>query len=258
MNYVDKISNCKPEVGELAIFWLGQAGFLIKNSKGKALVLDPYLTNCVERLSGHKRLMASVLEPEELIADVYLCTHSHDDHLDVDAAPIIMKNSNTTLLGPQSVITLCEGLGIESSQLICTKENDVNEICGYKITTVYADHGNLEPYAVGFLVESEAIKIYFTGDTANRPEQMKSAIYAKPDIIVFPINGEFGNMNCIDAAKLACSCVAKIAIPSHFWTLAIHRGNPFEFEPMMKQYAPNCMPKLMCQGEQYIHKNEKQ
>ena len=35
MKFMDKLNNCRPAPGQLGIFWLGQAGFLLKNSKGE-------------------------------------------------------------------------------------------------------------------------------------------------------------------------------------------------------------------------------
>lgn len=256
MNVLKNFCQMPVEQGSLAILWLGQAGFLIKDSEDTQLVIDPYLTDCVERLSGYKRLMMPVVSPEELKPDIYLCTHSHDDHLDVDAVPVILQNGRTVLLGPSSVMNLCRTLGIPSGQLIEVQENDVCEIGNYKITVVYADHGTLEPDAVGFVVENGGITIYFTGDTSYCPEKMAAAFAKRPDIIVLPINGEFGNMDAREAALAARDSKARVAVPSHFWTLAVHRGDPFAFGEEMEKTAPGCQAKYFCQGETYVYHND--
>lgn len=38
-------------------------------------------------------------------------------------------------------------------------------------------------------------------------------------------------------------------IPCHFWTLARHRGNPYDFELAMAALAPDCFAYTMCHGE---------
>ena len=67
---------------KVAIFWLGQAGFLLKTHDGHTIVIDPYLSNYVERLFpetglGFKRLMPPPCAPEDVCADVLLISHEH-------------------------------------------------------------------------------------------------------------------------------------------------------------------------------------
>ena len=249
MDLIQAFENVLVAPGEIAVLWLGQAGFLIKDCKGKKAVIDPYLTDSVERLSGYKRLMMPIVSPDALDVDIYLCTHAHDDHLDVDAAPEIMKNPETILIGPSSVTSICRSLGIATERMVEVETSQACQIGDYIITAVYADHGDLEPCAMGFVVENGGVTLYFTGDTAYRPEQMAAAFKMHPDVVILPINGEFGNLNAEEAALVARDCGAKAAIPSHFWTLAVHRGDPFEFGEKMKELAPECRANYLCQGE---------
>lgn len=61
--------------GELMICWLGQAGYLLKDSCGRTLAVDPYLTNCGEQIRGFKRLSPILLQPENFAPDYYVITH---------------------------------------------------------------------------------------------------------------------------------------------------------------------------------------
>ena len=73
---------------QITLWWLGQAGFIIKSPAGKILALDPYLSNSCKKIGdavGFKmdRLVPPPLEPQDLAGiDLYLLTHSHQDHLD--------------------------------------------------------------------------------------------------------------------------------------------------------------------------------
>ena len=78
---------------------------------------------------------------------------------------------------------------------------------------------------------------------------MKHAADRDIDILIVPINGEYGNMNERDAAMLAAQVQAKLTIPSHFWLFSRHKGNPYEFELEMKANVPDCTAYTMCQGE---------
>jgi L-ascorbate 6-phosphate lactonase len=74
------IRNTHVEVDRLAIFWLGQAGFVYKTPGGQVIYIDPYLTDYVERRVGYKRIMATPIQPEEVEADLLVSTHAHADH----------------------------------------------------------------------------------------------------------------------------------------------------------------------------------
>jgi L-ascorbate 6-phosphate lactonase len=235
--------------GELAIVWLGQAGFLFKDSAGFSLAVDPYLTDSVERIWGFKRLMAPVASPEEFVPDILAVTHFHEDHLDIDAMPAILNNKKTLLLAPSSCIERIKPLDVPASAYRTFNNGDIFTRDGLRLEAVYADHGDMVPDPIGLLVEMEGIKIYLTGDTAYVPESMKRAIDYKPDLLIAPVNGANGNMNGEEAARLAVDCGVKTVIPCHFWTFAEHLGNPQDFKDCTTVIAPDVQALMMCQGE---------
>src|SRR5260370_27800256 len=73
--------------GSVAMWWLGQNGYIFKTPEGTLLSTDMYLTNnCahVYRDSGVdlERRVPILIAPEELNVDIYACTHNHLDHTD--------------------------------------------------------------------------------------------------------------------------------------------------------------------------------
>jgi len=78
---------------------------------------------------------------------------------------------------------------------------------------------------------------------------MKYAYSRDIDILVVPINGEYGNMNGLEAAELAKVCKPKVVIPSHFWTFVRHGGEPYLFDREMRIEVPDVPAYFMCQGE---------
>ena len=44
-----KMLEAVPAPGHIHLYWLGQAGFLIKNSIGKVILIDAYLSDYVEK-----------------------------------------------------------------------------------------------------------------------------------------------------------------------------------------------------------------
>ena len=71
------------------------------------------------------------------------------------------------------------------------------------LTGVYADHGDLAPEALGVLVQSGDIKVWQVADTAYRPDKWQEIFAAGVDVIMPPINGAYGNLDGVEAAKLA-------------------------------------------------------
>jgi len=248
MYFTKKLASALPQTGQIALFWLGQAGFLIKNSAEEILAVDPYFSDMVERLDGYKRLMMPVMEPEELDADVILVTHYHGDHLDLDSLPALMK-PHTQLLCCRQSLSECRRISLPETQMSVMEVGLVRKIKGFTIEPVFADHGDGAPAALGYLVETEGITLYFSGDTSYQKDRMKHAADRDIDILIVPINGEYGNMNERDAAMLAAQVQAKLTIPSHFWLFSRHKGNPYEFELEMKANVPDCTAYTMCQGE---------
>lgn len=80
MNLAEEIRGTQVPPDHLGICWLGQAGFLLKAPDGTSMVLDPYLTECGERIRGFKRLSPMLIAPEELAVDYYVTSHLHFDH----------------------------------------------------------------------------------------------------------------------------------------------------------------------------------
>lgn len=250
MEFVKKLRECRTSPGELALFWLGQAGFLVKNSRGEVLAVDPYLSDGVERICGLKRLMMAVMEPEDLNPDYLLISHHDEDHLDLDVIPGVMKrNPKTRLLAPDTACELCLKAGIDKRQLLRFNEGASVELGGFRMEAVFADHGDHAPDAIGMLVKTEGHRIYFSGDTSFQCERMKEMASKEIDILILPINGEYGNMNSCEAVDLAKLVKAKLTIPSHFWTFIRHGSDPYAFDREMRLEAPDLPFYFMCQGE---------
>jgi L-ascorbate 6-phosphate lactonase len=229
--------------------WLGQAGFVFKDSANSILAVDPYLTDSVERIWGFKRLMAPVASPEEFNPDILAATHFHEDHLDIDAMPVILNNKKTLLLAPSSCIERIKPLDVPVSAYRVFNKGDTFTRDGLTLEAVYANHGDMVPDPIGILVKMEGIKIYLAGDTAYVPESMKRAIDYKPDLLIAPVNGANNNMNGEEAVRLAVDCGAKAVIPCHFWTFAEHLGNPQDFKDKAAEIAPKLAVIMLCQGE---------
>src|SRR6185503_10375923 len=74
--------------GVVSLWWLGQAGFIVKSPNGVVLALDPYLTDSCRAIGEQAgfdfaRRFPPPLLPADLVGvDLYVMTHSHQDHFD--------------------------------------------------------------------------------------------------------------------------------------------------------------------------------
>jgi L-ascorbate 6-phosphate lactonase len=106
----------------------------------------------------------------------------------------------------------------------------------------------MAPDAIGAVVEMSGQRLYFSGDTAFRPELFRRVADLRPSVAALSINGQFGNMNAREGAEAACLTGASVAIPCHCWTFAEHGGNPGKFCEYL-QGQSLCRPLCFRQGE---------
>jgi len=225
-----KLTTVRP--GEMALFSLAQAGFVLKTSAGTTLAIDPYLTDSVERLAGFPRLVPAPIIPEALDVDFIAITHNHPDHLDLDALPAWAGMNVRFVVAPDCTAALREA-GIADERVSVLREG---ESCAYRdltIHAVYADHGKLAPDAVGFLIEANGITIYNVGDSGFVPERMLPGLPVV-DIMIAPINGAYGNLNEEEACWLAALACPRWLIGSHTGMFEVHGGDPARFLEMAR------------------------
>jgi L-ascorbate 6-phosphate lactonase len=256
-----KINETQVEPGSLAIFWIAQAGFVFKTPGGKIIYIDPYLSDCVHRTLGHlyygfKRLTPTLIEPEEVEADLLACTHAHADHFDFDAIPVLARSPRVRFAAAPDCQPEFEKLGIPPEKYTILQPGKILDCGEFRLTGVAADHGESTPDALGYLLEAGEIRVWQVGDTAYRPDLWQELFRMEIDVIIPPINGAFGNLDGVLAARLAHDARARVAIPCHFWMFAEHGGSPAQFLEACKELAPQTQPLLMTQGERFVYRKE--
>ncbi len=254
----EKIALSQPSPGELAVFYLAQAGFLIKNSSGQTVCIDPYLSDCCERMFGFKRMIPTLLRPCELETGFLVATHSHADHLDPDLLGLVAKNKETRFVGSPDCLPLYVQAGVAAERRVTLAAGDSICLEGIEFRAVYADHGELAPDAVGMLLNIDGMTIYDTGDTSYCPEKIMDSLGSvKIDIMIVPINPAFGNLGHENAVRLSELIKPQVVIGSHFGMFTAHGGDPAAFlECAGKTLPPGITPLIMAPGERLNYSRE--
>lgn len=237
--------------GAVRLWWLSQAGFAFKTSAGQVVYLDPSLSDALERLYGFKRICTAPIAAEEVRADLVVLTHEHADHLDPDALPVIARNNpQCRFAGPHGCAEGFAQAGIGADRTIVLEPNRVYDLGAVVVHTVPADHGDYSESALGMLLDFDGVRILATGDTSLRPRLFRPLFDLKPDVMMPCINGGFGNMTHLDAARLVEQAQPRYAIPCHYWTFAEQgAGDPGGFLYACKHLCPNVHALLLKPGE---------
>ena len=203
------------------VWWLGQSGFLVQ-FEGHHLVIDPYLSDSLTRKYAdtdrpHVRITRRVIAPERLVfVDVVLSTHGHGDHLDEET----LRAIGAPMVCPAGIFDLArERSGVEPTGL---DEGEVAGIAGFQIEAVPAVHHG--EHCVGYVIAAGDRRIYHSGDT----------LWVEPgvdgvDVAIVPINGRLGNVDAVEAARLAHQAGAKLAVPCHYDMFEFNTTTPDAF-----------------------------
>lgn len=204
----------------MIIRFLGQSGYLIKTEKAE-IIIDPYLSDIVNRVAGRPRILPVPIEPEQISCDAIICTHNHLDHLDPDT---IIK-----IPAEQFYITTLEGekalADINRFNVATLEVGQTINVGDTEITAVFADH-TVE--AMGLIIKAENKTLYFSGDTLYNERLFEIAKY-KPDYTFICINGRLGNMNVREAVSVAEKIGAKVNVPNHYDMFASNSEDPHLF-----------------------------
>lgn len=204
---------------------LGQSGYVLKTAKTE-IIIDPYLSDIVNRVAGRARLLPCPVDPKTISADAVVCTHNHLDHLDPDA--IREMPDDLFFITTEDGVSELETLGKHKHLALHTGETVT--VGDFEITAVFANH-TVE--AFGIIVKAEGKTLYFSGDTLF-DEKLFEISKFHPDFTFICINGKLGNMTVSEAVTVAEKIGAAVNIPNHYDMFASNSENPLLFTENIK------------------------
>jgi L-ascorbate metabolism protein UlaG (beta-lactamase superfamily) len=214
--------------GALHLWWVGQSGFLVKLDD-RYLLFDPYLSDSLTaKYEGtetpHVRMTRRVVDPTRLgFVHVVTSTHGHTDHLDADTLRPLRPRGLVCPTGLRE--RAAERAGVDPYGVAV---DESIEVAGFRFTAVHAEHESAGG-AVGFVVECGPWTLYHSGDTAAYAGLGERLRAFAPNLAILPINGNLGNMDGRDAARIAKEARAGIAVPCHYEMFEFNTASPDEF-----------------------------
>jgi L-ascorbate metabolism protein UlaG (beta-lactamase superfamily) len=191
------------KIKEITIDFLGHSGFIIQDSSGKRIAIDPY------NISGN-------IPP----ADIILITHSHYDHCSIKDLTKLAKPGASIIVpaDAQSKITRIDKVNMEIIEIgdeLSLGNIKIEAVPAYNIKKDF--HPKKEQW-LGYLIKINGTVIYHAGDTDKIPEMEKLTGYGKHDtqfITLLPVSGKYV-MTAEEAAEVASLLKPNLAIPMHY------------------------------------------
>lgn len=246
--FLADVARTRDEEAGFRAWWMGQSGFLVQ-WRGRHLLLDPYLSDSLTRKYAetdkpHVRMTGRVIPPERLdFIEVATSTHNHTDHLDAETlGPLADVNPDLQLVIPEANRAfVVERLSCNPEWPIGLDAGDTATINGFAVHAVPAAHNELDTDEhgrhkyLGYVVQFGDFTLYHSGDTLWYDDMVDWLAPYDIDVAFLPINGNkperrvAGNLDGIEAARLANEIGARYAVPCHFEMFEFNTASPDAF-----------------------------
>ena len=262
---LEEMDATNPLPGALAVWWLGQSGFLIKSCE-TTLLIDPYLSDHLTTKYRHTdrphvRMTRAPLRGADLSGiDLVLASHKHSDHLDPGTMIDLLEASpQARLVLPRSLHLHAEGLGIQENRRVGLVAGETFRATGVSIRAVPSAHEGLDTdeagchLYLGFVIEIAGLRLYHSGDTLTY-DGLTEAIGPEPvDVMFLPINGRDpsrgvpGNMTAAEAVDLANGVGPRFVVPHHYdmftfntIPVEVFEGETRRLSPKIRSHVLKC------------------
>ncbi|MGH2353927.1 MAG: MBL fold metallo-hydrolase [Chloroflexota bacterium] len=245
---LDEIAATRPATGSVALWHIGQSGFVVKGSE-TTLYFDPFLAPSSGNL---RRTWEPPFPPEDVVdADFVFCSHDHLDHLDpVSVRGIAAASPAARFVAPTAAQPHLQALGLMPERIVVAEVDETRTYGPISVHAVPAAHGDFAaPLAecvwepdpergyrfVGFVVECNGVRLYHAGDTTIYPGMVDRLMPLQIDLALVPINGRdwfreqrgiIGNTDVREAVDLGYAIGADVIVPTHYDMFAGNPGNP--------------------------------
>ena len=231
-DYMRSIRDFRVPPNTIAIWFLGQNCFLLKDSESPLLGIDLYLSNSCAASFAHlpfrlDRQLPIFIEPEDLDVDVFITTHSHQDHADPETIRRMRPFEQTLFVGPYDSMRVYKECGVPEAACRLLHPGQTLQLGAMSLQATFAlptDATDLNHSGM-LLTFASGITFYNTGDTAWA-ERLPALLPDNVDLCAICINGGFHNLTCAQAAAIVKELKPRVAIPCHYDMMVNNVGCP--------------------------------
>ena len=272
-----EIDATRPAAGALAVWWLGQSGFLIKSRSG-TLVIDPYLS---EHLTQKYAGTAAAARPDDPGAGArgragaastsfWPATSIPTTSIPAPIPDLLAASPGARLVLPACAPRACAGTGGAGGtpgqgSMRARRCSDARS--GFTVRAVPSAHEGLDTDAagrhlyLGFVIEAEGLRLYHSGDSLAY-DGLAGWLGPEPfDVLFLPINGRdpargvAGNMSAAEAVALAAAVRPRFVVPHHYDMFTFNTVPVAEFEAEARRLPAGVAPRVLRCGERWeIHR----
>jgi len=278
---LEEIDKSVPPGHMLYAWYMGQHGFAI-NTGAAILYIDVILNALYGKDGKDRRNYPPPFGPDEKQrVDYYICSHNHCDHLNLDTiAPLAKANPETKFIVPRPWVSILAKAGIEENRIYGARSGEAIDNGKIKIIPVPAIHTRFiqdegekdkdgDYTSLGYVIktngstEKTGLSLYHPGDTWITPGLVEILKKHGPlDLAMLPINGTdwertsngcIGNVNAMDAVKLAQAVPIDMVLPCHFDMMPDNTENPAYFTDCFYRHCPHKRFHICALGERFIY-----
>ncbi|MBF7017977.1 L-ascorbate 6-phosphate lactonase [Staphylococcus durrellii] len=275
----EEIEETQVPEGNFAMWWLGCTGIWLKSHEGTNILCDLWCGSGkrtkknklmkdghqMQRMSGCKQLQPNlrtqpfVIDPFEIKnVDALVVTHIHSDHLDINTAAAVLKNTDDSVpfIGPKAVVDVWKEWGVPESRCIIVKPGDNVNVGSVEIIALEAFDRtalitvpqeeelngqfpqNMDDIAVNYLFKTSGGNLYHAGDSHFSVNFAKHGNEHTIDVAL----GAFGEnprgitdkLTSVDLLRMAECLNTKVVIPVHHDIWSNFQANPQEILELWK------------------------
>ncbi len=190
----NRLAGPRPQRKELAvaieITWINHASFRLAGSR--VVYIDPW------KIRGSPR-----------DGDLVFVSHSHHDHFSAADVEKVLAKGKPVLAPPDVIQQLGQGKPLAPGQTVEAEGVRITGVPAYNVGKAFHPKANKW---LGAVIELDAVKVYYAGDTDQVPEMEQ---LTDIDVALLPVGGIY-TLNAAEAAKACQAIGCKAAIPYHF------------------------------------------
>lgn len=261
-DFMQSIRELEVPSDALAIWFLGQNGFILKDASGVLIAIDPYLSDSCASSFSHlpfrlNRQLPIFIEPEHLHVDFFITTHSHEDHADPETLRRVPHNS-MQFIGSWQCLKRYREAGIPMER--CRAIHPSEEIAlhhSVRLRGTFAlptDDSDLNHMGV-LLQFLNGITFYNTGDTGYC-NLLSSLLPRHSDLCAICINGGFHNLDAMRAADLVKAIDPRVAIPCHYDMMINNTADPLMFRTALDVVGSSARCVILPYYEPWLYRRD--